>query len=437
MKNNWKPIGLLVIVLLLIIQPIWAIGEPNGPFVLEAISVLRDNYVDQLELNPLIDVAVVSLEKDLAKISIKVKLKRADGAAESEARIIFLEQFNRARKLAVGKLTSTQLAFNAVEAVAQSLKDSHVYFLNPQELERRNKVVSGQSAYVGIGVVIEKKGKRFFLVDVFPDCPADQAGAKVFDEIVRIDGKSPNGELAVHQLTKLIVGEANTKLTLQIRRGPARDVVTLTIWRAPVTIPAITAKIDRKVGYIKLRTFMENGAAVKFIKITNSFVASGAEAFIVDFRGNHGGFIREMQAIAGVFFPNGLTLFKIIDRQRDIYSYGAYGPEKPLLDENVPVAVLIDGESASASEILAAAMQEYGRGLIIGEQSAKAVDMAFSCGLSFDTAMTVTVGRVLTPKGARLGKVGVKPNFVVQPSLVDYENGYDAQYSRAVELVSR
>ena len=101
------------------------------------------------------------------------------------------------------------------------------------------------------------------------------------------------------------------------------------------------------------------------------------------------------------------------------------------------MAVLIDDESASASEILAAAMQEYKRAVIVGEQSAKAVDMAFSCGLSFDTAMTITIGRVLTPNNVLLGKVGVKPNVIVQPTLGDYENGYDAQYSRAVELVSR
>lgn len=433
MKNvpRWLVVFLLVSVLA--VQSARALTEPDGHFVLEAISTLQTNYVDQLEKTSLINVAIGSLEDDLNQVHIKANFRKITNEDSARAENLLLAQFNQAKTLAAGKLTSAQLAFNAVKAVSLSLNDSHVYFLDPLAWEQYKKKMTGRSSYAGIGLMIKKIEGRFFIVDVFAGGPAERAGISNFDEILAVDGKFPHKEMTVAQVVSWIIGPANTQVTLTVKRKIPNLIFVLR--RAPITVPAVAAKMDGQVGYVKLRTFLEFGVADKFKNSISELVRSGAKSFVVDVRSNYGGLISELQKISGVFFPRGTTLFRVVDRAKKTYVYEVIGSKEPLLRQEVSVAVLVNEESASCSEILTAAMQEYGRGTIVGSKTAVATDIAMTFSLSFDAAFCITIARVLSPNGNLLGKTGVTPDLVIQPTLIDYENGRDAQYLRAIEAV--
>lgn len=302
------------------------------------------------------------------------------------------------------------------EAAVAATGDRWSYYISAEDMAAYEE--DKNNAYVGIGVTVilnEEEG-GITVTDVTPDGPADQAGLKIGDLIIAVEGESTR-ELGMDETKNRIRGEEGTEVTLTIRRDGGEQDVTIT--RATIAVQVVEYELlEDGVGYIKIANFNENCARDSIAAI-EALMEQGAQRLVFDVRYNPGGYKSELVELLDYILPEG-PLFRAVD-----YT-GAEDVDYSDVDcINIPMAVLINGDSYSAAEFFAVALQEYGVATVVGTQTTGKANFQSTFVLSDGSAVAVSVGHYQTPNGVTLEGVGVAPDEVVE---VDEETYYAIYY---------
>jgi len=447
LRGSGKALGILVIIGFLfgctapsvavniqISQDVKAAEEGAGAdLVFEAYSILKQNFYDPSRINyvDLFNAALNGAALELKKENVEFYPEKLDSSLSLDAaKAKLATEFKRAKTLAINIRVWDQnhLGFAAVDYMIESVGDSHCYFMSPAMVQERRRSRSGEAAYVGIGVRMRQLENGYFYIStVFPDSPADRAGLKVYDRLVAIDGHKINADTDLDDIAKRIRGLKNTIVQLTIERR--KNIQTINIKRDEIVMPRVSRELiqqgDYLFGRIIIYGFEWGVYGAVYDSLTN-FQQIGVKGIILDLRDNPGGYVDVLQRICEIFLPKNTVIF------RSKYNSGwrQYIVRYPPLT-NLPLVVLIDGGSASASEVTAAAMQEAGRAKIIGDKSAGAVGIGNSFAMSYDTEIMVTVAQCFTPSGRALEKNGVTPDIWV-PINRDIESGRDLHLDVAI-----
>jgi carboxyl-terminal processing protease len=313
-----------------------------------------------------------------------------------------------------------------IRKMLASLKDDHSMFIDPQEVRRM-----GETQFTGVGVRVTrpKPEEPPYVIEVFENSPAASAGVKAGDQILAVDGNTTEGR-SLTEIVNGIRGAQGSKVVLSIVRG-GQPPVDIQITRAPVETQPVEASVRGGVlGVLRIRRFAE-GVPDQVQRVLTLGRNRGARAWIVDLRGNPGGPLEAMARVATNLIENrpvGLA----VDRsgQRDPVIVQA----RPAIPR-FPFVVLVDHETASAAELLAAAIKEYQIAPIVGVRTAGSVGLATPQQLSDGSAFQLTVRRLMTPNGNVIDKQGVAPDFEADLTMSDLQAGDDPQFLRAVELL--
>ena len=376
----------------------------------QAVGLLLDHYVDPLDSATLYGAAHDRLAGDLRALGRTVAVARpafSGDPAEDAARF---ERAYLALMEAGGQdLNQTALAYAALDAVAAALDECHTVFLDPEQYTQYTTRLEGNETYAGVGVYLQRS-RPVVVGEVFPGTPAERAGLRAGDAILAVDGQDVTG-LGADQLGPLVRGREGTRVTLTVQRPsePAPRDVTMT--RAQITVPVFNSRVvdgpnGQKVGYLRLYSFSQ-GAEGEIDRALREFARQGVRGWVLDLRDNGGGYIHTLAAVAGRFTP-GVTI-----------GYRVYrgGQEDPQLTEptagveqQLPLAVLVDAGSASASEWFAAAMQDLGRARVFGETTAGCLAGASTYPLADGSAMSITIEKVVSPQRREINRVGARPD---------------------------
>ena len=332
-------------------------------------------------------------------------------------------------------------AYQAIRKSLKDLGDPYTRFLNPGEYEDLTSQTSGELSGIGIRLGIDEKTGKLTIFEPIPNSPAMKAGLKAGDQITSIDGKSTK-LMSLEQASAEIKGEIGTKVKLKISRKQQPEFA-VTVARAQIELPSVSYKLkeeqDSKVGYIKLDEFSSH-AAEQMQKAIEDLSSKEASGFILDLRGNPGGLLFSSVEIARMWMEKG-EIVHTIDRKGGNDEFSANG--KALTD--LPLVVLVDGYSASASEILAGALKESKRAKVVGSRTYGKGTVQSVHGLSDGSGLAVTIARYYPPSGIDINKKGIAPDIRVDlnrqqqtflsinPNLLGTEA--DPQYSRAVAIL--
>jgi carboxyl-terminal processing protease len=337
--------------------------------------------------------------------------------------------------------TNRQEAYVAIRSTLRKLGDPYTRFMDPQQFQSLNNQTSGEMSGVGIKLEANPKTKQLIVAEAIDNSPASKAGIKAGDAIVAIDGKSTQN-MTLDGAISLIRGEIGKSITLKIVRGGRRPF-DIPLTRAQIEVSSVFSEAKQegrlKVGYIRLAEFSSHSAnqMEKAIKDLNR---QQVNAYVLDMRGNPGGLLQASVEIARMWMDNG-TIVKTVDRKGGNEDFRAVQGALTQL----PLAVLVDGNSASASEILAGALKDNRRAQIVGAQTFGKALVQSVHSLSDGSGMAVTVAHYYTPNGTDIGHKGVTPDIKVDLNSMDQRNlsdspalmgsKQDPQYQRAISVL--
>lgn len=319
----------------------------------------------------------------------------------------------------------------AIQGLVSSLGDSYSRFLTPEENKEFNEAISGN--FSGVGMEIDSKDNVLTVIAPLKDSPAEKAGIKAGDIILKIDGKVA-ADLSVDEAVELIRGEKGTTVEIIIAREGEKGSMSFKIVRDNIKIPTLKSEM-RKDGIYVISVFnFSAGVEGDFRKALREFVLSKSNKLVIDLRGNPGGYLEAAVDIASWFLPTG----KVIVRE----DFGSNTTEKVfrskgynIFSSNLDVVILVDNGSASASEIVAGALKEHGVAKIVGEKTYGKGSVQELIPISDDTSLKLTIARWLTPNGVSISDSGLEPDVKVEQTKEDLKNGIDAQLEEAIKIL--
>ena len=306
-------------------------------------------------------------------------------------------------------LSDAAITHALIEGLLAALDDDHTHFLTPTDVAELD--VDRDGAFGGVGVVVSLKDGVLTVVTPMPGTPGERAGLQPGDVIVAIDGQ-PTDRITLRRAVELMRGKVDSPLELTFRRGDA--VTTVSIVRARVEVRTTAHRmLGDGVGYLRVSSFMSERLDQAVSAALEELSAKGMRALVLDLRHNPGGLLEQAARLANLFLPPDLEVVSTRSRLPG-------EPRRGLVTDDsarkwsVPMAVLIDGESASASEILAGALRDHGRAVLIGERSFGKGSVQRVIPLEpYGCAVALTVSLYHLPSGATPHKVGVAPDVVV------------------------
>lgn len=418
---------LLAAAALLVVSPSAAAADAS--LVLEAVQKLQDNYVEQVDPVKLLNGGIQGLRKQLMDANVSADLPDLPARIGlQDAQRLFAELFATARSAAPA-VNETQLAHRAIRSAIELLDDPTTRFLTPEEY--RLQQAQQRSGYGGIGITIATRGGRNYVWVVIPGGPAEAAGVKPFDRIDKVGDLSTEG-MTPQQLSNFVRGITGTPVTLTLRRPGTPDPITLTMSRASIRVPSIVRAqtLREGIGYVRLYRF-DDGGANEFRTVLSRLGGQALQGLILDLRGSGGGFYRELEGIVSALLVPGTTAY-VTESRRGRVSVIAKGPQ--LLSIQARLVVLVD-ETVALGEVLAAAVKDSNRGLLIGTKTSGYVNQFQRFELKDGSALEITSGRVLTTRGARLDKNGVDPDAIVSMGIEEFESGRDRQLEEALQRI--
>lgn len=322
--------------------------------------------------------------------------------------------------------------YGAMQGLAASYNDPYTVFFPPAQSKMFTEDITGN--FGGVGMEIGVKNSQIVVVSPIKGSPAEAAGVKTGDAILAIDGTS-TAEMSVDEAVGLIRGLVGTPVTITFRPVGATKNVDRRIVRDVINIPTIDDKDQGNgVFMIRLYSFTSNSADL-FRGALRDFVLSGDSKLIIDLRGNPGGYLESAWDIASYFIPAGKVIVtEDFGKNKDpniFYSKGYAG-----LPKGLPVVVLVDGGSASASEILAGALKEQGVAKLVGTKTFGKGVVQELVPITDDTSLKVTIARWLTPLGHNLSHDGLDPDYNVTISDADVSAGKDPQLAKAMQVLT-
>lgn len=327
--------------------------------------------------------------------------------------------------------TDEELVFGAISGVVDALGDPYSVFLPPQELTSFEESINGN--FGGVGMEIGVREDILTVIAPLPGTPAERAGIMSGDQIILIEDE-PSFGLSVDQAVSAIRGEAGTEVRLTIIRKGVSEAFEVTVVRSIITIPVVSTEL-REDGVFVIGLFSFSGTAQnEFRSALREFLLSNTDKLILDLRGNPGGFLATAVDVSSWFLPSGkIVVSESMSASGDDTVYRSRGYD--VFNEQLKMIILVDGGSASASEIVAGALQEHGVATLVGTQTFGKGSVQELVDVTSETALKITTAQWLTPEGNSISNGGLTPDVVVEVTIEDVEAGVDLQLERAAEIL--
>lgn len=324
-----------------------------------------------------------------------------------------------------GKLDTQKLIYGANRGLVEAAGDPHTAYMDPDETKEFDKSLSGQIGG-GIGAEIGLRNNKPTIIKPLENSPAQKAGIKAGEAIVKVNDEA-SSDWSVEKVVSKIRGEVGTsvKLTL-LSDGQTREV---SVVRQNIVSPAVESEIDGEIGILKVNRFGDDTVSLAR-KYASEFVEKGVKKVILDLRNNPGGTVGAAQGLLGIWLDNQIAM---TERRGSEIVKTLRTTGTPILG-NMKTVVLINGNSASASEITAGALREYGKATLIGQKSYGKGSVQIVLGLPGGSQMKVTEARWYTPKGKNIDKTGIEPDVKIDLSSDDINNNVDPQMDKAKSL---
>jgi carboxyl-terminal processing protease len=337
--------------------------------------------------------------------------------------------------------TSDEQAYKAVREMLKKLDDPYTRFMNPEEFKNMQVDTSGELTGVGLQLTQDEKTKKLVVISPIEDTPAFTAGIQAKDIITKIDGKSTEG-MDTNQAVNLIRGPVNTEVTLTILRNSKE--LEFKLKRAKIEIHPVRHSVQKspigQIGYIRLNQFSAN-AASEMRSSMQDLEKKKVTGYILDLRSNPGGLLYGSIEIARMWLKQG-TIVSTVDRAGETDRQTAN--QKALTDK--PLVILVDGGSASASEILSGALQDNKRAVLVGTKTFGKGLVQSVRGVGNGAGLAVTIAKYFTPSGRDINHLGIEPDFKVELTDAQKEElrrdrakigtASDPQYAKALEVLT-
>lgn len=326
-----------------------------------------------------------------------------------------------------GTLSDQALIDGASRGLVAAAGDRYTVFMDAKEAGDFDKDLSGDIGG-GIGVELGMRSDQPTIIRVLEGNPAEAAGLKAGDTIVKINDESSIG-WDTSKVAEKVRGEVGTTVKLVVMRDSESKEFTIT--RANVNNPSVQSRVENGIGIMKLTRFDESTSSLAK-KAGESFANQHVKGVILDLRGNGGGYLEAAQAVAGLWLDNEVV---VSERTHGKVTDELKSASNPVLS-GIKTAVLVDGDSASASEIVAGALQDHGKATLVGEKTFGKGTVQKIVELGAGTKLKVTVARWYTPKGKNITKEGIKPDVSASITKDDINAGRDPQLEAAVKELS-
>ena len=326
-----------------------------------------------------------------------------------------------------------KLVESAINGMVSSIGDEYTSYSDKDVTDNFNEAVNGK--YMGIGALIMKSENDLVIYKIFEDSPSYRAGLKDGDIILKLDDKDTK-DMSVNDIASIVKNDGNKEVKLLVKRG--EENLDITIVKDMVELPVVSGKVinhnDKKIGYISLSIF-SSVASEQFNKELVKLEKEGISGLVIDVRGNSGGYLTTVTDIVSYFLKKGDIIYKL-----EVNDKVTVRKDKTKESRDYPVAVLIDKNSASASEILASSIKESYNGYVVGTNSYGKGTVQQTLVLSDGSMIKYTIEKWLTPLGNWINEEGVIPTNYVELSSEYLNNPVfenDNQLNKALELVSK
>jgi len=349
----------------------------------------------------------------------------AQGQADRYSQVLTDLQRDYYKPLDVAKLGQ-----KGITALLASLHDPYTVYFSPQQAKQFTQQLNG--SYTGIGVAVDVKSGRLTVTRVFPGSPAARAGVTPGEVIVSVNGKPTADQTASANVAR-ITGPAGTTVSLQLQKTGKARRVSLTLTRRAISLPLTTSRLlndhGTKVGYVSLSSF-SSGAGARVHDAIVALQKRGAQSIVFDLRDNGGGLVSEAQSVASDFLPAG----KVVVTTQGAHSARDVIKTTGSTPTTLPLVVLVNGNPASASEIVTGALQDYGRATVIGAKTFGKGVVQTVLPLSGGAELKITVASYRTPLGRDINHKGIEPSIVVSAPPTA---GKDPALARALRFIAQ
>ncbi len=321
-------------------------------------------------------------------------------------------------------VTFSQMITGAVKGMVQSLEDPYSVYLEGEEYEELQRYIQGSIG--GIGVYVGVKDGKLVVVSPIEGTPAYEAGLKREDVIVKVDDTFTS-ELEYDETVARMRGEPGTPVSIGVTREGVAEILTFEITRKVIEIPSVESELTEKnIGYMRILTFASNtDEAVKEQLL--ELLEDGAKALVLDLRDNPGGDLSSAVNIAKLFVPEGPIVFTV-DKRGEMVAYN----NEESVSLNIPLVVLVNGGSASASEVLAGAIKDTESGVLLGERTfGKGIVQGIFM-INEEDGLKLTTSKYLTPNKTDIHELGIEPDIFIELTAADEE---DVQLKGALEYL--
>lgn len=330
-----------------------------------------------------------------------------------------------------GKIDNKAIEEGAIKGMTSALNDPYTVFMDKKEYNEFNTQTEGN--YSGVGLQVQAKDNKIVIVDIFEESPAKKAGLLPRDEIEKVNGTTVTGK-ELDKAVTMMKGQEGTEVTLTLFREEKGNF-DVKLKRAKINMVTVKGEmIDSNIGYVAVSMFDEN-TSKNFKKELDTLSSKGAKAFILDLRGNPGGLLDECVDMVSNFVPKDKVIVSTIDKYKREKKYNSIGGKYV----GVPLVLLTDGGSASASEIFSGAIRDYKAGTLVGEKTFGKGVVQTVLETGEGTALKVTVSKYYTPNGENIHGTGIKPDIEVKyPEELlkkPYDRTTDPQFEKALQLI--
>ena len=333
-----------------------------------------------------------------------------------------------------GEIDDEKLLEGAMKGMADAIGDPYTVYMNQDEFI--TFIESSQGSFYGIGAQLGIRDNNVTVIAPVEGSPAEKAGLKAGDIILKVDDYEVN-ELNTEAVVSRVRGEEGVPVTLTIKREGVENPLEIEIVRAEIKTESVKGEIlEDGIGYIQLTTFSDEEVSDKFAEKLNELKQQGMKKLILDLRGNPGGYLNECVEIASNFIPEGEVITYTIDKYDKKVISNSLGGDAI----GMPLVVLVDGGSASASEVVTGALRDYEVATIIGTRTfGKGIVQQLRVLPNDMGGLKVTTSKYYTPNGENIHGTGIEPNIVVEiPQEVldmDYDRSIDPQFQKALEVI--
>ncbi len=331
----------------------------------------------------------------------------------------------------IGEIPSDQQQlYGAIRGMVSSYEDPYTVFVEPVPRQFEQDELRGY--FGGIGASLSRDDQGRLVLTTVRDLPAARAGVLDGDILVAVDGREISADLAVQDVVSLIRGETGTSVRLSIERSGHTGRIEIEVTRERIETPSVEWRMvdaEHGVGYVRISVFSERTGS-ELGQALQELAAAGATKSVLDLRGNGGGLVEAAVATTSQFLSEGVVL-REVKRGGEERFYPVDEVKSPAQDW--PLVVIVDAGTASASEIVAGALADHGRAILVGEKTYGKGSVQEVHQLADDTSLHVTVARWLTPNRRQIDQIGLEPDITVGVTQADVDAGRDPQLKRAID----